>query len=379
MAGHVADPLGETLVEPLHVPSKSGDGARIKAPSRGTSLAPHPRFESERRESVADGWSGEDPARPKTVVTEERSRTIITRNSSPDIGFDRSINAYRGCEHGCVYCFARPTHAYLGLSPGIDFETRLFAKPDAAALLRKELSAPGYRCRSIAIGTNTDPYQPIERTRQITRDILGVLAETRHPVGIVTKSDLVTRDIDILSAMARDRLAKVALSVTTLNPKLARTMEPRAATPAKRLSAIEALRAAGIPVAVLIAPVVPSINDQEIESIMEAVAERGATHVNFVVLRLPHEVKDVMRDWLARYFPDRARRVMSIMQSMRGGKDYDAAWGSRMRGEGPFAKLIAERFALAARRLDLTIGTVRLRTDLFHPPRSGNAQLDLFG
>ncbi len=367
------------MVEQLYVPQKEADGTRIAKRSRGASINPAPRFERETSEPFDDGWTPPETDRPRTSVTEERAKTIITRNSSPDIGFDRSINAYRGCEHGCVYCFARPTHAYMGLSPGVDFETRLYAKPEAAALLRRELAAPSYRCRSIAIGTNTDPYQPVERTRRITREILEVLDETRHPVGIVTKSDLVVRDIDILSRMAADKLTKVGLSVTTLNPALARTMEPRAPRPEKRLAAIEALVKAGVPVSVLVAPVVPSINDHEIEAILQAVAERGATHVNFVLLRLPHEVKEVVRDWLARHFPDRARRVMSVMQAMRGGKDYDAAWGLRQRGEGPFAKAIASRFELAAKRNGLTIGTIRLRTDLFRAPRGQSPQLDLFG
>ncbi|WP_226581558.1 PA0069 family radical SAM protein [Acuticoccus sediminis] len=367
------------MSETLYVPRKQADGQRMPKRSRGTAINPHPRFEAEVREAVDDGWEQGEAARPRTTVTDETAKTIITRNASPDIGFDRSINAYRGCEHGCVYCFARPTHAYLGLSPGLDFETRLYAKPGAAALLRKELSSPSYRCRSIAIGTNTDPYQPIERTRRITREILEVLSETRHPVGIVTKSDLVVRDIDILSEMAAHNLTKVGLSVTTLNPELARTMEPRAAHPQKRLAAIEALAKAGVPVAALVAPIVPSINDHEIEAIIEEVAKRGATHVNFVLLRLPNEVKEVVRDWLARYFPDRARRVMSIMQAMRGGKDYDATWGLRQRGEGPFAKAIAERFALAAKRHGMAIGTIRLRTDLFRSPGAHSPQLDLFG
>jgi DNA repair photolyase len=341
---------------------------------------PHPRFDAEERVAVDDGWTDEAPAPPpKTTVTVERAKTIITRNTSPDIGFDRSINAYRGCEHGCVYCFARPTHAYLNLSPGLDFETKLFAKPEAAALLRKELAAPSYRCRSIAIGTNTDPYQPVERERRITREILEVLAEFRHPVGIVTKSDLVTRDLDLLGPMAAEGLAKVGLSVTTLDGELARTMEPRAPTPAKRLAAIEALAKAGVPVTALVAPIVPAINDHEVEAIVDAVAARGATHVNFVLLRLPHEVKDIVRDWLGRHFPDRARRVMSVMQAMRGGKDYDAAWGLRQRGEGPFAKIIAERVALAAKRNGLTIGSPRLDVTKFVAPQRERAQLDLFG
>ncbi len=354
--------------------------AKGRKAGRGADINPHPRFDAERREAFDDGWDIEDEVAPlRTTVTQERAKTVITRNNSPDIGFDRSINAYRGCEHGCVYCFARPTHAYLGLSPGLDFETRLFAKPDAAELLRRELGAPSYRCRSIAIGTNTDPYQPIERKMKITRSILEVLWETKHPVGIVTKSDLVVRDLDILGPMAAENLTKVGFSVTTLNPTLARTMEPRAPTPKKRLAAIKALAEAGVPVSALIAPIVPSINDHEIESIVEAVAGAGATHVNFVILRLPHEVKDIVRDWLAKHFPDRARRVMSVMQAMRGGKDYDATWGLRQRGEGPFAKAIAERMSLAAKRHGLNIGSVRLDTTRFIRPRAPSPQLDLFG
>jgi len=355
-----------------------------RASDRGAGVNPHPRFDREERTAFDDGWdhAEEDaPAPLRTTVTEEMAKTVITRNASPDIGFDRSINAYRGCEHGCVYCFARPSHAYLGLSPGLDFETKLYAKPDAAALLRRELAAPGYRARSIAIGTNTDPYQPIERQRLITREILKVLSETSHPVGIVTKSDLILRDLDILAPMAAKGLAKVGLSVTTLDGALARTMEPRAPTPKKRLQAVKALVEAGVPVSVLIAPIVPTINDHEIEDIVAAAAEAGARQVNFVLLRLPHEVKDIVRDWLARHFPDRAKRVMSVMQSMRGGKDYDARWGIRQRGEGPYAEAIAARMALATRRHGLENGTVRLRTDRFRPPPrvSQKAQLDLFG
>ena len=359
------------MADVLHV-------AKGRKSGRGATVSPPPRFDREQRELVDDGWTAPEEVRPQTSVSEERARTIISRNSSPDIGFDRSINPYRGCEHGCVYCFARPSHAYLGLSPGLDFETKLTAKPDAAALLARELSAPGYRCRSMALGTNTDPYQPIERSRGITRAVLEVLAEFRHPVGIVTKSDLVTRDIDILAGMAAQGLAKVAMSLTTLNPELARVMEPRAPAPRNRLDAIAALTGAKVPVTVLVAPIFPTINDHEIEQILEAVAERGAGHVNFVLLRLPHELKEIVRDWLAKNFPDRARRVMSVLQAMRGGRDYDSGWGTRMRGEGPFAKLIAERFELAARRLELSIGSPRLRTDLFVRPAAATPQLDLF-
>ncbi|MEM9223039.1 MAG: PA0069 family radical SAM protein [Pseudomonadota bacterium] len=353
---------------------------------RGASSNPHPRFEQHRTEAWNDGWDGGSDSegdRPlRTSITEEAPRKIITYNQSPDLGFDRSINAYRGCEHGCVYCFARPTHAYLGLSPGLDFETKLFAKPDAATLLRRELAAPSYRARTLALGTNTDPYQPIERRREITRDILKVLAETRHPVGIVTKSDMILRDLDILKTMAEEGLAKVGMSVTTLDPALARNMEPRAPTPAKRLAAITALRDAGVPVMALMAPIVPAINDHEIEDIAVAVAKAGASHLRFVLLRLPHEVKEIVGEWLEREFPDRAARVMSVMRAMRGGKDYDATFGTRQRGEGPFAEAIAARVSLAAKRHGLHHASIRLRSDLFVPPVAARprkkAQLDLF-
>lgn len=351
---------------------------RTKAPKRGTQTKPKPRFEALAYEETDDGGGQSQSDASPTTVTVEAARSVITRNTSPDLGFDRSINAYRGCEHGCVYCFARPTHAYLGLSPGGDFESRLFAKPDAPEILKRELAAPSYRCRSIAIGTNTDPYQPIEREHQITRGILEILSATNHPVGIVTKSDLVLRDLDLLAPMAALGLAKVGLSVTTLNPRLARLMEPRAPRPDKRLAAINALSRHSVPVTALIAPIVPAINDHEIEDLVDAVADAGASHVNYVLLRLPHEVKDIFRDWLARHFPDRARRVMSVMQAMRGGKDYDATWGLRQRGEGPFASAIAQRVSLAARRRGLVIGSPKLRTDRFVPPTTERPQLELF-
>lgn len=361
------------------MPAQTLNLRNAKPTQRGAGINPESRFHAETTTGFDDGWETDrDDAAPRTHLTTEAARKIITRNTSPDIGFDRSINAYRGCEHGCVYCFARPTHAYLGLSPGVDFETQLYVKPNAAELLQKELAAPGYSCRSIALGTNTDPYQPVERSETITRQILEVLQATNHPVGIVTKSDLVLRDLDILAPMAAKGLAKVGLSVTTLDPKLARLMEPRAPTPTKRLAAIETLADAGVPVSALMGPVIPAINDQEIEAVVHAVAAAGASHANFVLLRLPHEVKDIVRDWLARHFPDRARRVMAIMQAMRGGKDYDATWGLRQRGEGPYAAAIASRFALAAKRNGITIGTVKLRTDLFSPPRTPKAQLELF-
>jgi DNA repair photolyase len=308
----------------------------------------------------------------------EKARTIITRNDSPDISFDRSINPYRGCEHGCVYCFARPSHAYLGLSPGLDFETKLTAKPDAAALLRKELSAQGYAPKTIAIGTNTDAYQPIEKRLRIMRQVLEVLAEFEHPVGIVTKSHLVTRDIDILAPMAAKGLAKVAISVTTLDPKLARTMEPRAASPNRRLDAIRQLTQAGIPVTVLVAPIIPAINDSEIERILDAAYEHGAREAGYVLLRLPLEVKDLVQDWLMTHYPDKLRHVMSLVKQTRGGKAYDATWGQRQVGSGPVAWMIGRRFELAAAKRGFNLKRTKLRTDLFAPPASAQAQLSLF-
>jgi DNA repair photolyase len=309
----------------------------------------------------------------------ERPRTIITRNESPDISFDRSINPYRGCEHGCVYCFARPTHAFMGLSPGLDFETRLFVKQGAAEQLERELAAPSYRPRTIAIGTNTDPYQPIERQHQVMRSVLEVLARHNHPVGIVTKSALVTRDIDLLAPMAAKGLAKVALSVTTLDPALARTMEPRAAAPAKRLEAIGKLTEAGIPVTVMVAPIIPGINDAEIETILTRAHALGAREAGYVMLRLPLEVRDLFKEWLLAHFPDKLRHVMSLVQSMREGKDYDAAWGKRMTGTGPYAWMIGRRFEIATAKLGFAKVRSKLRSDLFTPPVPKGGQLDLFG
>ena len=337
------------------------------------------RYEKESRDSFDDGWGSLDELPPlKTHVQEERARTIITRNESPDISFDRSINPYRGCEHGCIYCFARPSHAYIGLSPGLDFETHLTVKPNAAELLERELSSPSYSPRTIAIGTNTDPYQPIERERQLMREILSVLDRCNHPVGIVTKSALVLRDLDILAPMAERGLVRVALSVTTLDRKLARAMEPRAATPAKRLEAIRGLSQAGIPTSVMIAPVIPALTDSEMERILEAACENGATGAGYILLRLPIEVSPLFRDWLLRHRPDSFRHVMNLIRSMRGGKDYDAQWGKRMRGDGPYAKQLANRFALACKRLGLNRSRKSLTTELFIPPTAGGVQLQLF-
>jgi DNA repair photolyase len=346
---------------------------------RGAVSNPAARFEPTHREPEDDGWGSLEGLAPfHTDVTVEKPRTIITRNDSPDISFDRSVNPYRGCEHGCVYCFARPSHAYLGLSPGLDFESKLFAKPDAAALLEKELSAPGYSPRTLAIGTNTDPYQPVERNFRIMRAVLQVLERFNHPVGIVTKSGLVARDIDILAPMAARGLAKVAISVTTLDAELARTMEPRAATPKKRLETIGLLAEAGIPVTVLVAPIVPAINDAEIERILEAAHAAGAREAGYVLLRLPLEIKDLVRDWLMTHYPDKLRHVFSLIKSTRGGKMYDSTWGQRQVGSGPYAWMIGRRFEVAAERIGFNKGRTRLRSDLFVQPATAKAQLDLF-
>jgi DNA repair photolyase len=337
------------------------------------------RFEVERREAFDDGWESlGDLDAFKTEVREEPARTIITRNDSPDISFDRSINPYRGCEHGCVYCYARPTHCFLGHSAGLDFETKLYAKPDAARLLERELAHPRYEPDTIALGTNTDPYQPIERERRITRQILEVLERTGHPVGIVTKSALVTRDIDILARMAKRRLAKVALSVTTLDRRIARAMEPRAATPARRIEAVRALSEAGIPTAVMVAPIVPGLTDPEIERILEASREAGATEAGYVLLRLPLEIKELFREWLATEFPDRADRVLHLLQSMHGGRDYVSEFGVRQRGRGPYADQLGTRFRLACKRLGLNENRRALRTDLFRAPVLAGQQMRLF-
>lgn len=346
---------------------------------RAAALNPSGRFEAYSREMFDDGWQNFEELPPfKTEVQEEKPRSIITRNDSPDISFDRSINPYRGCEHGCIYCFARPTHAYMGLSAGLDFESRLFAKPDAARLLERELSKPGYEPKTIAIGTNTDPYQPIEKQWRIMREILEVLDAANHPVGIVTKSALMTRDIDILSRMASRGLAKVALSVTTMDRRLARSMEPRAATPTRRLEAIKALSDAGIPVSVMMAPVIPGLNDHEIERILDAARGQGALEAGYVLLRLPLEVSPLFKDWLLRCYPDKYRHVLSLIRAMRDGKDYDAEWGKRMRGSGPYAWTIGRRFELAAKRLGMNAEKRTLRTDLFVSPMKGGTQLKLF-
>lgn len=345
---------------------------------RSAGINPSGRFEPVSRHVFDDGWNSLEELPPfKTEVQVEKPRTIITRNESPDISFDRSINPYRGCEHGCVYCFARPTHAFMGLSPGLDFESKLFAKPDAARMLDKELSKEGYQPRTIAIGTNTDPYQPIEKQYRIMREILEVLEVRGHPVGIVTKSALVTRDIDILSRMAERGLAKVALSVTTLDRMLARTMEPRASTPTKRLEAIRQLSDAGIPASVMVAPIVPGLTDQEMERILDSAYAAGAREAGYVLLRLPLEVAPIFKDWLLRHYPDRYRHVMSLIRSMRDGKDYDSEWGKRMKGSGPYAWQIGRRFEIAAKRLGLNAERRSLRTDQFVAAAKATEQLML--
>jgi DNA repair photolyase len=345
------------------------------------------RFEKTVRRGEDDGWGsvydtavdgGESASpHPATNVTEERARSIISRNDSPDVGFSQSINPYRGCEHGCVYCFARPSHAYLDLSPGLDFETRLYAKTNAAERLRHELAKPGYVPSQIALGINTDAYQPIERRYGITREVLEVLAECRHPVSFVTKSGLIERDVDLLAAMARERLVTVYFSITTLDNRLASKMEPRATAPHGKLRAMRALHDAGVPVGVMVAPVVPMITDHELEHILEAAHAHGARAAGYVLLRLPHELKEVWREWLQLHFPDRAAHVMSLIRQMRGGKDYDSGWGTRMRGEGPFAQLIAQRFAKAHARLGF--GRLpALDASRFVPPRKPSPQAELF-
>ena len=365
----IADALVQTSGLRIEVDRRRG---------RGAGLNPSGRFETERRQPFDDGWQTLEELEPfKTEVTVEKPKTAITRNESPDIPFDRSVNAYRGCEHGCIYCFARPTHSYMGLSAGLDFEAKLFAKPDAPRLLERELSKKDYKVRTLALGTNTDPYQPIERDWRITRQILEVLAKANHPVMIVTKSALVTRDIDILSDMAAKGLAKVGISVTTLDRKLARSMEPRASTPSKRLEAVKMLTDAGIPTSVLVAPVIPALNDHEIERILDAAKAAGATEASYVLLRLPLEVSPLFRDWLLRNYPDRYRHVMSLVRSMRGGKDYDAEFGKRMKGAGPYAWQISRRFELATKRLGLGRRGVQLRDDLFLPPAGSGVQLSL--
>ena len=350
------------------------------AKGRGARSNATGRFEPETVQAFDDGWTADDAeAAPlRTSLTPEHARTIIARNTSPDIGFDRSINPYKGCEHGCIYCYARPSHAFMGLSPGLDFESRLFFKPEAARLLEQELSKPRYVCKRIHIGGNTDPYQPVEREMKSTRSILEVLQRFRHPFSIITKSVLITRDADILGAMAAEGLASACVSITTLDRGLARAMEPRASTPAKRLEAIRRLADAGVPVTVGFAPVIPGLNDHELEAVLEAAAKAGAVSAMYVTLRLPLEIKDLFREWLADARPDRAARVMSLIRQTRGGRDYDPDWSQRMKGTGPVADLIATRFKAAVKRYGFDSPRLPLDETKFRVPADMKKQMDLF-
>ena len=358
---------------------------RINAPTRikgrGAASNPEGRFESIARTREDDGWYREDEPepRPDTIVTEERSRSIISRNDSPDIHFEQSINPYRGCEHGCIYCYARPSHSYLNLSAGIDFETRLFAKTNAAELLHRELAKPGYRCSPINIGANTDPYQPIERRYRITRSVLEVLAEYRHPCTIITKNALIERDLDLLVPMAQANLVHAFVSVTSLDNRLASTLEPRASAPHRRLRAVATLNEAGVPCGVMVAPIIPMVTDRYLEQILERAAAAGAKGAGYTVLRLPYELKELFREWLDLHVPERAEHVMSLIRQMRGGRDNDPRFGTRMRGEGEFAELIRQRFALACRRFGISRGRdIVLDTAQFAPPRAESPQAELF-
>jgi DNA repair photolyase len=347
---------------------------------RGAASNPDVRFDALTREQWHDGWYEDEIVEHiSETILPDRARSVITTNNSPDVGFDQSINPYRGCSHGCVYCFARPTHAYWGLSPGLDFETKLFYKADAVKLLEAELSRPKYVCKPIALGINTDGYQPLEKRLEVTRGILAVLARCRHPVSIVTKSALVVRDIDLLAELAQNRLVSVMLSITSLTNDIKRTLEPRAASPQARLRVIRQLSAAGIPVGVLVAPVIPAITDHEMEDILAAAAQAGADSAGYVLLRLPHEVKILFREWLSEHYPDRAGHVMSLINQTRGGKDYDAEFGQRMSGTGPYAELLRTRFDLARRKHGLGRAAERhtLATALFRPPARDQSQLTL--
>ena len=352
-------------------------GART---GRGAVSNPEGRFDSTRTQAVDDGWGSlEEPLPPlDTIVRPDPARSIISRNQSPDISFSQSINPYRGCEHGCIYCYARPSHGYLNLSPGLDFETKLFYKQDAARLLEAELAAPGYRCSPITIGANTDPYQPIEREYRVTRSIIEVLARYRHPLSIITKSAMIERDVDLLAPMAKDDLVLALVSVTTLSGDLKRTLEPRTASPAARLRAIRTLASVGVPVGVMVAPVIPVLTDSEVEKILEAAAQAGARSAGYVVLRLPYEVKDLFREWLQTHEPLKADHVMSRMQAMHGGRDYNSAWGVRQRGQGEYAALLHQRFKAACRRYGLATGERFIHNvDLFQRPTTGPEQLSL--
>ncbi len=353
----------------------------IPKKGRGAVGNPAGRFETESTVSCDDGWDnfGDDDAPVlRTTLTPDATRTVITRNKSPDVPFDRSINPYRGCEHGCVYCFARPTHSYLGLSPGLDFESRLFFKRDAAALLEKELRRPSYRCATIALGVNTDAYQPVERELKLTRSILEVLSAFNHPVAIITKSAGILRDMDLLAAMAEKKLVHVMISVTTLDADLHRRMEPRAPRPSRRLEVIRTLTEAGIPAGVLAAPMIPGLTDQDLESILETAAAAGAHQAGYILMRLPHELKDLFLEWLGTHYPDRAGRVESLLRQCRGGGLNHAEFGRRMRGDGVYADLLSHRFKVAIDRLELNRREFDLDSSLFKPPTKAGDQLALF-
>ncbi|MDR3520814.1 MAG: PA0069 family radical SAM protein [Acidocella sp.] len=348
---------------------------------RGTAMNPAVRFERQHAEAFDDGWDNADETPPPpTSLIRDATRSIISRNDSPDLGFDRSLNPYRGCEHGCIYCFARPTHAYLGFSPGLDFETKIVFKPEAASLLEKELSKPGYIAQPIVLGSNTDPYQPVERTLKLTRSLLEVLERFNHPVIIITKSAGVLRDVDILARMAAKNLVKVYLSITTLDATLARAMEPRAASPLRRLAAIAGLAQSKIPAGVLASPMIPGLNDSELEKILQAAAAAGASSANSILLRLPHELGDLFTDWLNTHMPDRARHVLSLIRQIRGGNLNDASFHGRFTGSGPYAELLSRRFMRAARQFGLNSARLTLDTSLFAVPgrRQKPAQLSLF-
>ena len=362
-----ADLIGRRMVDGR---TNRGRGAQT---NRGS------RFEAQSRESIDDGWGQVEELKGfETIEHIERARSIITRNDSPDIGFDRSINAYRGCEHGCAYCFARPTHAYLGHSAGLDFERDIYVKVNAVEQLRRELADKRYKPRAIAMGTNTDPYQPSERKHKLTRQILEVLLETRHPTTITTKSALVVRDLDILQPMAELGLVRVGLSITSMDAKLSRKLEPRASSPEKRLEALRLLSEAGVPTGVMVAPIIPAINDMELERIVDAAAAQGAKSAHAIMVRLPGEVREIFREWLLRHYPDRVRHVMSLVRDVRGGKDNDPNFGTRFVGEGPFALLMQQRLEKARSRYGLGEKLPPLRTDLFVPPRLDDNQLTLF-
>jgi len=347
---------------------------------RGALTNPDNRYAANQREAFDDGWWSEEPGPLRTQLSVDKSRTIISRNQSPDVPFDRSINPFRGCEHGCIYCYARPTHAWLGLSPGLDFESRLFCKPDAASQLERELAKPGYKPATIVLGSNTDPYQPIERKLGITRQLLEVLRDCRHPVAVTTKSALVLRDLDLLSQMAAVRLAAVQISITTLDGDLARRLEPRAAAPKRRLEAVGELASAGVPTGILVSPLIPGLTDQDLERLLEAAARAGASCAGCLLIRLPLEIKDLFADWLRTYFPERAEKVLSLIRQCRGGRLNDARFGTRFSGEGPVAKLLQQRFELAASRLGLLRQDAGwdLNTDCFRPPSPTGTQLSLF-